>query len=251
MARVFVDKRFRRRGPLSAWLFVGRLGSTGCGVYGCCMTKDNVDGRFAVLLDGDVSATPRLKNQMAGRSVIAADGGMRHAGAFDAMPVLWVGDFDSTAQDLQETYAGVPRETHPAAKAASDGALAIARALAMGASDILVLGASGGSRTDHMLFNLLGLMALAPQVPARLWASSGREEFYPLVAGQRFEADFAAGTVFSVVGNNMTGLSIEGARWPLDNADVALGSTLTLSNLVQDRLSVNLSSGEALVIVQL
>ncbi|MGB7432469.1 MAG: thiamine diphosphokinase [Ahrensia sp.] len=215
------------------------------------MTKDNFDGRYAVLLDGDVTGTPRLKKQMAGRSIIAADGGMRHAGAFDAVPVLWVGDFDSTDQDLKQAYVDVPRETHPAAKAASDGELAIARAIAMGASDIVVLGASGGNRTDHMLFNLLGLMALAQRVSARLWASSGREEFYPLVPGQGFDADFPAGTIFSVVGNNVSGLTIEGARWPLDNASVALGSTLTLSNLVQDRLSVNLSSGEALVIVQL
>lgn len=215
------------------------------------MTTDNFDGRFAVLLDGDVTATPRLKQQLAGRRVIAADGGMRHAAAFEVVPVLWVGDFDSTTQNLQQAYGDVPRETHPVAKAASDGELAIARAIAMGASDIVVVGASGGSRTDHMLFNLLGLMALAQRVSARLWASSGREEFYPLVPGQGFAADFDAGTIFSIIGNNVTGLTIEGARWPLDNADAALGSTLTLSNLVQDRLSVNLSSGEALVVVQL
>lgn len=214
------------------------------------MSLVSSDNRFAVLLDGDVTVTPRLRAQIHGRRVVAADGGMRHATALDLQPELWVGDFDSTTADIEQAYISVPRERHPSAKARSDGELAIVRAIAMGAEDIVLLGASGGARTDHVLFNLLGIMALAQNVEAHIWASSGDEEFYPLLAGHAFSPAFDEGTVFSVVGLNMVGLTITGARWPLDNVDVLFGSTLTLSNVVQDRLSIFLSSGTGLVVIQ-
>ena len=50
---------------------------------------------FAILLGGDLTVTPRLKSQIRGARVIAADSGMMHAAALHIMPELWVGDFDS------------------------------------------------------------------------------------------------------------------------------------------------------------
>ena len=52
--------------------------------------------KFAILLGGDVTPTPRLTRQLEGARVISADGGMMHAEALNLVPELWVGDFDST-----------------------------------------------------------------------------------------------------------------------------------------------------------
>lgn len=206
--------------------------------------------QFAILLDGEIDVTDRLTAQVQGRCVIAADGGIRHASPLGVAPHLWVGDFDSVSDDLLLRYGDVARETYPAAKAHSDGELAIARAIALGAADILLVGASGGARTDHILFNLLGLVRLAQQGAVSVWASSGTEEFHPLVAQQDFEPDMGNGTVFSIIGIDMAGLTITGARWPLEKVDVVLGSSLTLSNVVQGRLRIKLSSGVGLVVFQ-
>lgn len=67
--------------------------------------------RFAILLGGDLTVTPRLKSQIKGARVIAADSGMMHAAALHIMPELWVGDFDSAGSELTMQYRDVPRET--------------------------------------------------------------------------------------------------------------------------------------------
>ena len=96
--------------------------------------------RFAILLGGDLTVTPRLKSQIRGARVIAADSGMMHAAALHLVPELWVGDFDSAGSELTMQYREVPRETFPAEKDATDGAIAVDAALSRGATEIVLLG---------------------------------------------------------------------------------------------------------------
>ncbi|MEO2037374.1 MAG: thiamine diphosphokinase, partial [Martelella sp.] len=55
---------------------------------------------FTILLGGALAVDDRVLALVAGSRVIAADGGMRHAGALGVRPEVWVGDFDSTDADL-------------------------------------------------------------------------------------------------------------------------------------------------------
>lgn len=109
---------------------------------------------FVILLGGDLVVTERLKRQIAGARVLAADGGMRHAEALGVEPELWLGDFDSTSGALKEKYAHVPQRTFPAAKDMTDGELALEEAFERGAKKVILCGAFGGSRTDHTLLHL-------------------------------------------------------------------------------------------------
>ena len=70
--------------------------------------------RFAILLGGDLTVTPRLRAQLKGARFIAADSGMMHAASLGIVPELWVGDFDSAGSELTMQYRDVPRETFPA-----------------------------------------------------------------------------------------------------------------------------------------
>ena len=97
-----------------------------------------------------LQSRPVLHRQMAGARVIAADSGMKHARALAVMPELWVGDFDSSGSELLLDYAHVPRQTHPADKDATDGEIAVAAALKLGAREFILIGGLGGpERSCH------------------------------------------------------------------------------------------------------
>ena len=207
--------------------------------------------RFTILLGGDLVATPALLRQAAGSRVIAADSGIRHAAALGVVPELWVGDFDSVDDALAASWRHIPRRAFPAEKDKTDGELAVDAALAMGATDLLLAGAFGGARADHAFLHMALALRLSDSGTDVLLAS-GIEEGRPLRAGERMAFDYAAGTLFSVLGfSDLAGLSVDGARWPLDAVEVPFGSSLTISNAVTGALAVTLERGRALLIAHL
>lgn len=202
--------------------------------------------RFTILLGGLVTPTERLKAQVAGSRVIAADGGMRHAQALGLQAELWVGDFDSAPAELQQAYAQVPRETYPVAKDFTDGELAIEAALARGAAQLVLVGAMGG-QTDQTLAHLLLGIRLAQQgVPTLL--TSGSEEAHPLLPGA-LRLNLPPHSKLSLLPlGGFFGLSLRGVRWPLQKANIPLGSTQTLSNLAVGPVEIELEAGYGVVV---
>ena len=206
--------------------------------------------RFAILLDGDLRPTDRLRRQLQGCRVFAADGGIRHAEALNLEPELWLGDFDSDDDDLRERHARVARRDYPRDKAMSDGEIAIRQALDEGARELVLAGALGGERSDHAIFNLTGALALAVERPdIRIVLTSGTEEALPVVPGVALRPDWPEGTIFSVAGFSiMSGLTVSGAKWPLDAVEVPFGSTWTLSNAVGKEMEIMLKEGRAVAL---
>lgn len=203
--------------------------------------------RFTILLGGEVFRTPRLDSQVAGSRVIAADSGIRHAAVLDLVPELWLGDFDSVPADLDARLASLPRETFPADKDKTDGELAIAAALDRGATSLVLAGAFGGPRADHAFLHLALALRLA-EAGTEVLLTSGRQEGVPLLPGAA-DFDYENGTLFSVLAfSALSGLSEEGAKWPLDKVEVPFGSSLTLSNEVRGRLRISLAGGRALLL---
>ena len=202
--------------------------------------------RFAILLGGDLTVTARLRGQVRGARVIAADSGMMHAAALRVVPELWVGDFDSSGSELTVQYRDVPRETFPAAKDATDGAIAVEEAIRRGAREIVLLGGLGG-QTDHTA----GLLGQSIEIARRGLAcllTSGLEEAWPLIPG-RMRVDLPAGTRLSIIPfGDLEGLDLEGVRWPLQDRAVPLGSTLTLSNLALGPVEIGLRAGHGIAI---
>jgi thiamine pyrophosphokinase len=74
------------------------------------------------------------------------------------------------------------------------------------------------------------------------------EEAWPLIPG-RTSAALAAGTRISIIPfGDIEGLGLTGVKWPLENRDVPLGSTLTLSNVALGPVEITLRGGHGIAI---
>ena len=118
--------------------------------------------KFTLLLAGELTVTDRLKAQIAGSRIIAADGGMAHAEALGVVPELWLGDFDSSDEALIARYTDIPHQAHPVAKNATDGELAVDEAVRLGAGELLLAGGFGG-QADHAFAHMMLLLKLKAQ----------------------------------------------------------------------------------------
>jgi thiamine pyrophosphokinase len=203
--------------------------------------------KFAVLLGGHVKPTQRLKKQIAGARVMAADSGIAHCEMLGILPELWVGDFDSSSAALQDKYAMIPRQSFEVEKDATDGELAIAEAMRRGATELILVGGFGG-QLDHILAHAGFVVALVRR-GMDAFMTSGDEEAYALVDELTF-SDLPSGTRISVAPMaDLKALSLSGVKWPLHNRDVPLGSALTLSNVVAGPVKMALRFGAALVLI--
>lgn len=198
-----------------------------------------------ILLGGDIAVTERLKGQCRDALVLAADSGIRHADALGLEVDLWLGDFDSTTPALTLRFASVPRQAYPREKDKTDGELAIDEGIARGCTRFVMVGAFGGERTDHAMQHAFQSLVLARR-GFEVLMSSGREEAVPLLPGNHV-FDLPPETIFSLIGfSDMEGVTIGGAKWPLEDRHVPLGSSLTLSNIAVGQVRIALSGGEGL-----
>ena len=206
---------------------------------------------LAAALDGDDADDGTQATLM----VVAADGGARSVEASGRLPDLIVGDADSLAPgDIERFRArGVRVDVHPAEKDASDTELALEAALAGGARAIQVVGAMGGDRVEHTIANLL-LLAHPMLDDADPSIRTGRSTIRRIGTQHgpaTLELSGAAGDYVSLLPLEfvVAGVTTTGLRYPLDDAELALGLTRGLSNeLVAEAATVRTRSGRMLVI---
>lgn len=189
--------------------------------------------------------------------VIAADGGALQADALGVQPDLVVGDADSLDADQLASLRdrGVPFELSPVSKDATDAQLAVEAAVARGATDLLILGAFGGSRLDHALGNLalLALPALCDRDVALLDATT-RVRFVRAEPGGSPTELPLPGAVDRIVsllplGGTAEGVTTSGLRYPLRDEPLTLGSTRGVSNIrARPDAAVSLRQGHLYVI---
>ncbi|HET8587898.1 MAG TPA: thiamine diphosphokinase [Candidatus Limnocylindria bacterium] len=186
--------------------------------------------------------------------VIAADAGACWLDEVGATPDLLVGDLDSIGEPLLQRLmaAGVSVERHAAAKDASDAELALDRAVASGADEIVLLGALAGERLDHELANLL--LIADPRwrgVVRDLRIVSGATTVRALHGGEQLELAGSIGDIVTLLplAGDAQGVTTDGLRYPLSDEELRFGRSRGLSNVVERAgASVWLAGGTLLVV---
>ena len=174
--------------------------------------------------------------------IVAADGGSEHLRRWGVTPHVVVGDLDSAAPS-----AGVPVERHPRDKDKTDTELALERALAAGADEVVVLGGLGGPRADHALANVL----LLAGAPARVRIVRGDTSLRAVRGGEEVVLGGRAGGLVTLlaVGGDASGVWTRGLRYALEGGSLPFGSSRGVSNeITATPASVRLDAGTLLVI---
>lgn len=175
--------------------------------------------------------------------VICADGGVNRAREAGFKPDFYIGDGDSGGQagDLEAVLL-------PTQKDLTDMQAACLAAAERGAKHLILTACTGG-RQDHHLANLQLLETLqAMGLDAVILDACNEIRF---ITPGRYRVNAGAYRYFSLIPVTPTleGLSITGAKYPLDRATARRGDSLTVSNEVTaDYAEVVLWSGAAWLI---
>jgi thiamine pyrophosphokinase len=201
-----------------------------------------------VFAGAPLQATPRLRaclEKVPHPYVIAADSGAATALAFGLQPDVVIGDFDSLRESTRIQLQGVPFETYPRAKDATDSQLALEHAVQRQPSELLLLGFLNGPRLDMTVGNVL-LLLHAPNAVLVDEHNEGR-----LVRGgeaHRWTAEHDELISLLPLAANCEGVTTQGLRFPLRAEQLVLGHSRGISNEpVAPEVGVSLTKGVLLI----
>lgn len=171
---------------------------------------------------------------------IAADSGYHNALSLGDRVQILVGDFDSIDKG-REIDDKIEILTVPAEKDFTDTQLAVETAIKRGARDIVIIGGLSG-RLDHTLSNLAILRELSEaQVYALITDGKNRVRYIRSTSTLISRSGYKYLSLIAD-GEKVKGVSVEGCKYPLDNA--------TLTNRYQYAVSNEITGNCALVSVK-
>lgn len=163
--------------------------------------------------------------------LIAVDAGLASADALGLVPDYVVGDFDTADPQLIARYKELPFivwEVHWPEKNETDTELARSRALAIGCEEIAFLGATGG-RAYHLLGNIHTLY-LCMQKGVDAYLVDAQNKIYLLDEGKVFCREAVWGNYISFLPYTeaVTGITLQGFKYPLDKREIRQGEEVGL-----------------------
>ena len=208
------------------------------------MSGNIVENRVVILSACPVS--PQMRSLLRPDDyIIACDAGYRNAEPLGCRPRLILGDFDSAPCPEFPDIVVLPH-----IKDDTDTQYAAQWAVLHGAREVLMLGALGGIRMEHTLANLCTGLYLAKNGVAVEIADehSSVRYFSPekKLVIERENWDYFS--VFPMEGI-LEGLSIQGAFYPLENAELKSDYPLGVSNeFTEPEVTVLCRSGWGIVV---
>ncbi len=176
--------------------------------------------------------------------VIAADGGYDKALSLGLKPDVFIGDMDSVSSKVGE----IEKIRLQVEKDFTDTEAAIEKAIELGFEEIDVIGATG-TRFDHSMANACLLKKyVSENVKIRILDS--HNEIFAInreciIKGRKGET-----VSLLPLDSKVFGVTLKGFYYPLEDADVKLGTTLTVSNIITDDIAkIDIKEGVLLVII--
>ncbi len=202
-----------------------------------------------IVASGNLLFTPRINRLLEEADlIIAADGGATHLKQMDMAPHVIIGDMDSIHPDTRCFFEKkfIPIIPHPSRKNQTDTELCIEFAIKKGVTAITMLGMTG-SRLDHTLANIFLLRRLcALGIKSRI--IDANNEIY--LVTDHLKLTGKKGDLLSVlpISDKVTGLTLRGLEYPLENAVISMGSSLGISNYFKKKqVNISVSAGVLLV----
>ncbi|MFH2057366.1 MAG: thiamine diphosphokinase [Pseudomonadota bacterium] len=205
--------------------------------------------KCVIIASGDLDLTFRIRQIIkTAQILICADGGARHLRMLDILPHVLIGDFDSIHADDKAFLKtkNVKQIKFPAKKDQTDSELCVLWAMEHKATDITLLGVLG-SRLDHSLANIFLLKKLAEQnIPARIIDKNNEL----IMVCDSIELEGNPGDLLSIipVTDKVTGITLKGLEYPMENGQIEMGSSIGISNhFVQNRATISIQTGRLIV----
>lgn len=206
--------------------------------------------KIVISASGGFDPTPAIRDCLDQADlIIAADGGAAHLHRLGICPQVIIGDLDSITDEIRQFFRhrDVPFLSHPPKKDQTDMELCLAHALEQGASEITFLGATG-HRLDHTLANMFLLKRLDDAgVEGRILDAHNEIR----LVSRSLSLKGNPGEILSLVpvSDRVTGITLEGFEYPLENATLCMGSARGVSNrFLGGAASIAIASGLALAV---
>ena len=185
--------------------------------------------------------------------LIAADRGLDTLLEAGVTPDILLGDYDSVSDGGRVAamrQRGIPVETYPAEKNFTDGEAALRAAMALGSTQITLLGATGG-RLDHFLASLQGML-IPFEAGIDVSMADAQNELRLIRGSAELTREECGGRYVSLLplAGPVTGLSMQGFKYPLKDFTLEMGSSRCVSNeLAGERGVISFSGGTAVLVL--
>ena len=207
-----------------------------------------------LILAGGNLSLPFLENvikEYAGATIIAADRGLEACMKLQIEPDYVIGDFDSLDEQVKDAFLADRRNVtklNPI-KDDTDSEAALHLAFEKTKGDIFLLGGTG-TRLDHVLGNisLLGI-GLEEDVRMELLDANNRIRMTDHSVVLKKKQQYGKYLSLLPYSEKVTGVTLKGVKYPLDNYTMGGFNSLGISNEIVDaEASIELKSGRLLVI---
>jgi thiamine pyrophosphokinase len=205
-----------------------------------------------VVAGGDLERSDLDLLRQANAWIVAADGGAKKLVVEGIIPHMAVGDFDTAGADFADELVKLGSEVHrlPAEKAETDTHFALGKALEKNPDEVVILGALGGGRTDHLLGNI-GLLEWLDSRSVKGTILNARNRIRLVSGPGQLELVKSRFTYVSLipVSSQVDGIRTSGLKYPLNGETLTRGLTRGISNeIAAEHAAVTIAAGKLLVV---